>query len=103
MYNLGSAAQGVNGETSCVAEHIQQFAPFGIFFEQGTVLSLVYKEAGLLSAKPVYVELKAILHRYVFGIAAHNISVVFVYVGFVGQCGVRFIVYVLYLVAKNGL
>ena len=100
MYNLGSAAQGVNRETACVAEHVEQLAPFGVLLEQGSVLALVDKESGLLATQPVDVELQTILGRYVACVAAHDVAVVLVYVCLVGEGGVRLVVDVLYLVAK---
>ena len=61
MYNLCAASESVYREASCVAEHVEQLAPFGIFLKQRTVLALVNEESGLLSAKPVDMELQAVL------------------------------------------
>ena len=53
--------------------------------EQGAVLALVDEESGLLAAKPIDVELQAVLHGDVVVGVAENEAVLLFKVGFVGK------------------
>ena len=62
MNQLGTTTHGVEGETTCVAEHIEHTLTLGVFLKQGTVLALVNEEPGLLTTEPVDIEAQTVLY-----------------------------------------
>ena len=83
VYNLRSAAHGVNREAPCVAEHIQYALPLCIVFEQQSVLTLVNKEARFLPFQPVDMEFQAVFNRSIIVSMPVNKTV------FLSQCGLE--------------
>ena len=75
MDYFGSAAHGIHGETSSVAEHIEYFPSFGILFEQLAVLALIDEEAGLLTFLPVDAEAQTVFDGGVVFVFAQQIAV----------------------------
>ena len=75
MYEYGSASQSIEGESSCVAEHIEHTSSFSVFLKQATVVTLVNEETSLLSTKPVNMELKSVFRSDVIGISSEQIAV----------------------------
>ena len=69
MYDVCSATHGVHRETSCVAEHVQYRAVFGVRLKQLAVFALVNEESGLLTAQPVDMELQTVFYCYVVLVA----------------------------------
>ncbi len=65
MKDVGTSPHVIELEAAGVAENIEHVKAHGIAFQQGTVLTLVYEENGLLSLEPVYVELQSVLHGHV--------------------------------------
>lgn len=59
--STGTATQGIEREASGVAEHIEHVLATRIALDEGTVLTLVNKEAGLLATQPINAELETIL------------------------------------------
>ena len=75
MYQFGSSSHGIEGESACVAEHVQHLLSLGEAFKQRAVLTLVNKESCLLSLQPVNVELQSVFHRQVVVATSDNESV----------------------------
>ena len=72
---VGPSPHGIERETAGVAEHVEHVTALGIAFQQGTVLTLVDEETGLLSLEPVYVELQSVLHGHVLRTSAFKEAV----------------------------
>ena len=63
--------------------------------EQGTVLTLIYEETGLLTAQPVDMELQSVLHSHVISIATQDKAILLAQVCLVWQGGLALVVDVL--------
>ena len=75
MYKACSTTHGVEGESSCIAEHIEHVSAERIMLEKCTVVTLVDKETCLLSLEPVYMEEQSVLHGYILCASAKKESV----------------------------
>ena len=92
MDQAGAPAQGVDGETAGVAEHIEDPAVAGKAFQQGAVVALIHEEAGFLAAEPIDVEAEAVFHGDVAGVAAYEVFVDRVQARLVGERGLGLVV-----------
>ena len=59
-----SAAEGINRESTGIAEKVEYVAPLGIPFHQGPVLALVKEETRLLALRPIHYEFVSVLRNY---------------------------------------
>ena len=51
---------GINAETTCVTKHIEDFTSLCILFHKRTVITLVHKEACLLSLQPIDMKFESV-------------------------------------------
>lgn len=94
---IGAAAESINAEAAGVAKHIEHILAMGVFFKQRAIVTLIYKEACLLTFEPIDVELDAILLRNVDVGMSDKPSFLLASDGsFVGEGSLALIVYVLH-------
>ncbi len=100
MHQPCASAEGINGKSAGVAEHIEDILAACIPLEQGTILALVDEKARFLPAQPVDTEGKSILHcpepvPHIGGVAPNEIADALpVDAGFEGQSVVGFVVHI---------
>ena len=94
-----SSPHGIERETTCVAEHIEQTAAVSIVLEQRTVLTMVNEEAGLLSAQPVNIEQQTILDSNIIRTATIEKAVLRLHIG---QRRLALIVDIFYAITHHG-
>ena len=75
VYEVCSSSHGIEGEASCVAEHVEHVLSLCVFLKQTAVLSLVNEESCLLSFQPVYMEFQSVFHSRVVGTASDDEAV----------------------------
>ena len=94
MYQFSTTTHGINRESTGITEHIQHALTCRIFLKQRTVITLVYKESRLLSTKPVYIELQAVLKGHIIIRTAINKAVLHIF--HKRQRGLALVVHVVY-------
>ncbi len=80
-----SSTHGIDGESSRIAEHVEYFPAIGEALEKPAVFALVHEKSCFLSLHPVDVEEQSVLGGDVAVVAAGEIFVLRVEVGFVGR------------------
>ena len=89
-----AAAEGVDGESARIAEHVEHSAAARIVPQQRAVVALVEKESRFLPPEPVDIEFQGVFRGYRGLESSHEISILRVEMGLVGECGLGFIIYV---------
>ena len=80
----GTTTHGVDGESACVAEHIEYALALAVRFQQLAVFALVNEESRLLSFEPVDVELQTVFRSHVCFVTTYEETVFLMEVCLVG-------------------
>ncbi len=91
---LSSAPHRIDRKTARVAEHIEDITAAGVFLQKRAVVPLVNEETGLLTAKPVNVELQSVLESDVSVVCADEIFILRIEVRLIWERRLRFVEYV---------